>query len=108
MVNVISKRGAHGTCTRAPTVVVESSKAEVIFKQHAEDDIGNASRKRLTNGAQCRMANMIIIYFQHRPLSSAIGLPKTARACHAPPAQPPSRSPAKERAPPPASVSDDF
>ncbi|CAN0547459.1 unnamed protein product [Laminaria digitata] len=48
------------------------------------------------------------IDFQHRPLPSAPGLPKTARARHAPPTQQPSRSSAKERAPSPASAREDF
>ena len=43
---------------------------------------------------------------QHRPLPSATGLPKTARACHDPLTQQPSRSPARERVPPAASASD--
>ena len=46
--------------------------------------------------------------FSTPALPSASGPPKTARACHGPPTQQPSRSPVKERASPPNSASDDF
>ena len=53
----------------------------------------------------CLSSNM---FFQHRLLSGATRSPETARQRQVPRTKQPSRSPAKEGAPQPNSVSDDF
>ena len=46
MVDVVSKRCSHGSCTKKPFVHVEGSKTAGYCKRHAEDDMVDITHKR--------------------------------------------------------------